>query len=134
MKTMKNGAPNRLRGALAASVLFSVALIVTPGAAYSGSLSDDPRDEYASGMGRKLGRGVANAGLGWTEIFKGMQDVSDKQGFLAGATWGPIHGTANAIRRTAVGVYETATFPIQNANSFEPLLDPEFPLATNTKN
>ena len=100
-----------------------------PASAYKNSPIDNSREDYASGMSRKLGRGVANAGLGWTEVFKGMQDVNAENGFWAGATWGPIYGTVNAVRRTAVGVYETATFPLQNANHFEPVLDPEYPLS-----
>ncbi len=89
---------------------------------------DDSRSDYSTGATRKLGRGLANTGLGWTEVFKGMQDVNSENGFWAGATWGPIYGTLNAVRRTAVGVYETATFPIAGPNRFEPVLDPEFPL------
>ena len=88
---------------------------------------DDSRTDYASGATRKLGRGLANTGLGWTEVFKGMQDVSSENGFWAGATWGPIYGTLNAVRRTAVGVFETATFPIKGPNQFDPVLEPEFP-------
>lgn len=104
-------------------------LLVSPCAeAYSSTPIDDSRHDYASGAGRKLGRGVANTGLGWMEIFKGVQDVHEESGFWAGATWGPIQGTLNAVRRTAVGVYETATFPLAGPKHFEPVLEPEFVL------
>ena len=110
-----------------AIVLMSA--VIAPGVrAYDATPIDDSRHDYASGMSRKLGRGVANTGLGWVEIFKGMQDVSDESGFWAGATWGPIYGTLNAVRRTAAGVYETATFPMAGEKRFEPILEPEFVL------
>ena len=126
---MKKSAHNRLGRATSCFLATAGLLLSAPHVfAYLNSPTDDSREDYAVGMSRKLGRGVANAGLGWTELFKGMQDVSDEKGFWAGATWGPIYGTVNAVRRTAVGVYETATFPLQNANHFEPVLDPEYPL------
>ncbi len=89
---------------------------------------DDSREDYSAGVTRKLGRGLANTGLGWTEVFKGMQDVSSENGFWAGATWGPVYGTMNALRRTGAGLYETATFPFAGPNRFEPIVEPEFPL------
>lgn len=113
--------------------LAAAALAVTvPGAAfYDVTPIDRSREDYGSGATRKLGRGVANAGLGWIELFKGVQDVGEENGFWAGATWGPIYGTLNAVRRTAVGVYETATFPISSHGHFEPVLEPEFILQNN---
>ena len=110
-----------------ALLLWAVLATVVPAAAYYDvSPIDRSREDYGSGVTRKLGRGVANTGLGWVELFKGVQDVGGESGFWAGATWGPIYGTLNAVRRTAVGVYETATFPISNKGRFEPVLEPEF--------
>jgi putative exosortase-associated protein (TIGR04073 family) len=111
-------------------VLMAVALAMSvPAAAfYDVTPMDRSREDYGAGATRKLGRGVANAGLGWMELFKGVQDVGEENGFWAGATWGPIYGTLNAVRRTAVGVYETATFPIASHGHFEPVLEPEFVL------
>jgi putative exosortase-associated protein (TIGR04073 family) len=97
-------------------------------AAYPTSPIDDSRDDYGHAAGRKLGRGLANTGLGWMEIFKGMSDVGAENGFWAGATWGPLYGTVNAVRRTGAGLYETATFPFEGPNRFEPLIEPEFVL------
>jgi len=108
-------------------------LSAVPAAAYyDASPVDRSREDYGAGATRKLGRGVANTGLGWVELFKGVQDVGAENGFWAGATWGPIYGTLNAVRRTAVGVYETATFPISNQGRFEPVLEPEFVLQQNS--
>ena len=109
-------------------VLAALSVTVPTAAYYEPSPVDRSRQDYGAGATRKLGRGVANTGLGWVELFKGVQDVGQENGFLAGATWGPIYGTLNAVRRTAVGVYETATFPISNQGRFEPVLEPEFVL------
>ena len=111
-------------------LVFAWALSATANA-YEYSPIDDSQNDYASGMTRKLGRGLANTGLGWTEIFKGMKDVGEESGFWAGATWGPIFGTLNALRRTSIGVYETATFPMSGTDHFRPVLDPEFPLESS---
>jgi putative exosortase-associated protein (TIGR04073 family) len=111
----------------------SLAVAAPCGAAYYPLSADDrSREDYGVGMTRKLGRGVANAGLGWIEVFKGVQDVGEQSGFIAGVTWGPIYGTLNAVRRTAVGVYETATFPSSNPDHFEPILLPEFVMPSDT--
>ena len=130
-RTMKKKILRRFRDAFAAVVATTCFLgLVGTGAAASSPI-DDSRRDYGAAMSRKLGRGVANAGLGWIEIFKGMQDVGNESGMFAGATWGPIYGTMNAVRRTVVGVYETATFPIGGPNHFEPVLDPEYVLNDN---
>ncbi len=121
-----------LRGAHGlGAVLFLTALLAalaTDSTAYQPSPIDDSRRDYGTGVSRKLGRGLSNTSLGWVEIFKGVQDVSEESGFWAGASWGPIYGTMNALRRTATGVYETATFPFAGPDHFEPILEPEYVL------
>ncbi len=119
----------------AAERAFAMGLVLLLGLAtacqaspFQTSPLDESRRDYGAGATRKLGRGLANTGLGWMELFKGMQDVSHESGFWAGATWGPIYGTMNAVRRTAAGVYETATFPLGGPNRFEPILEPEYVL------
>ncbi len=96
--------------------------------AYQEQPTDYAHNDPALGATRKLGRGVANIGLGWVEFFKGIQSVSDEKGFWAGATWGPLYGAANAVKRTGVGVVETVTFPASGGNHYEPILEPEFVL------
>ena len=109
--------------------LFIFLLTATASAwAYPQEPSDIARNDPALGASRKLGRGVANVGLGWMELFKGVQTVNDEKGFWAGATWGPLYGAVNAVRRTAVGVAETLTFPVPGPNNYEPILEPEFVL------
>ena len=103
-------------------------LLSTQGWAYEKTPTDISRTDPAIGATRKLGRGLSNAGLGWVELFKGMQSVGEEKGFWAGATWGPLYGAANAIKRTGAGVVETMTFPVRGANNYEPILQPEFVL------
>jgi putative exosortase-associated protein (TIGR04073 family) len=110
-------------------LLAAATLTPTSAAAYEPSPVDYSRKDWAAGASRKLGRGLSNAGLGWIEIFKGMEDVREESGLWAGASWGPFYGTVNALRRTAVGVYETATFPFGGANRYDPILEPEFVLS-----
>ena len=128
MKKIRKSRQNLFTGAMLAFAFLS-----TPSAnAYNfKSPIDDSRHDYGSGMTRKLGRGLANTGLGWTEVFQGMEDVNKESGFLAGATWGPLYGAANAVKRTAVGVFETLTFPVAGPNRFDPVLEPEYPLTSN---
>jgi putative exosortase-associated protein (TIGR04073 family) len=80
------------------------------------------------GATRKLGRGAANVTLGWIELLKGVQTVSEEKGFLAGVTWGSLFGAVNAVKRTAVGVSEVLTFPAPGTDNYRPILEPEFVL------
>ncbi len=90
---------------------------------------DESRHDYNAGTSRKFGRGLANTGLGWTEIFRGMEEVGSESGFWAGITWGPFYGASKALKRTGAGVYEAITFPFAGPNHFEPITEPEFPLS-----
>ncbi len=84
--------------------------------------------DYGTGVGKKLGRGISNVAFGWLEIPKGVEDVGDKNNFIAAATWGPIYGAGKAAVRTLAGAYEIATFPVPWPKNFEPLVQPEFML------
>ena len=111
--------------------MFLAALLMlgTAGAwAYQDMPTDIARKDPAMGATRKLGRGLSNVGLGWVELFKGVQSVADEKGFWAGLTWGPLYGAANAVKRTGVGVIETLTFPADGGNHYEPVFQPEFVL------
>ena len=87
--------------------------------------------DYANGAGRKLERGVSNATMGWMEIGKEMTNEGKSHGVLAGCLWGPVKGLGQALVRTTVGVYETATFPLGTHPTFTPLVQPEFVLDKN---
>ena len=84
--------------------------------------------DYSNGIGRKLGRGVSNTAFGWLEFLKGIEDVGEQNGFFAAISWGPFYGLGKSLTRSAVGLYEVATFPLAIPRNFEPLLQPEFVL------
>lgn len=66
-------------------------------------------DSYATAAAGKLGRGLANAGLGWVELFRQPAINQNK--------WeGVGRGFVHTIGRTLSGVVEAATFLIPGAN------------------
>ena len=77
-------------------------------------------------MGSRLRRGTANAGLGWLELPVGVQDIGNKHGIGAAATWGVLQGAGRAVQRTAVGLFEIVTFPFSLTQDNKPLIEPEF--------
>ncbi|OIO37790.1 MAG: hypothetical protein COT00_05000 [Candidatus Omnitrophica bacterium CG07_land_8_20_14_0_80_50_8] len=86
------------------------------------------RMDYGTGVGKKLGRGLSNVAFGWLEFPQGIQDIGEKNNFIAAVTWGPIYGLGKTVLRTAAGVYEVGTFPLPVPEGFRPLLEPEFML------
>ena len=72
----------------------------------------------------KLGRGVANLTLGWTEIpitVNQRYSTSDTgTSFLSGIVVGIFKG----LVRTGVGAYETVTFFLPYPEDFAPILPP----------
>lgn len=77
-----------------------------------------------AGPERKLGRGLTNVAevtrLG--ELRHSMEQSAIWDGPEQGLSAGFIHGISKTFKRTAVGVYEVATFPI----STDPILEPEW--------
>ena len=76
----------------------------------------------------KLGRGLSNLFLGWTEIPM-TWDKKMRQGkplsYLL--TTAPLTGTIRAFMRTGVGVYEIFTFPSDTKeNNYGPILEPDY--------
>ncbi|MFH1790758.1 MAG: exosortase system-associated protein, TIGR04073 family [Candidatus Omnitrophota bacterium] len=81
----------------------------------------------ANNMIKKLGRGIANVGTCPLEVFKGISDANDEDGFCAAITWGVLQGICKTVLRAGVGVYEIVTFPIPMPKDYDPILtDPEF--------
>jgi putative exosortase-associated protein (TIGR04073 family) len=66
--------------------------------------------DYATDSGAKFTRGLANTATGWGEIPKNISNESRDQNAFVGATYGTAKGTAHAIGRTAVGVFDLVTF------------------------
>ena len=88
------------------------------------AVADQPTCPFA----RKLGRGVANVLLGFTEVPLTMIDVSRSHGEVAGATWGLVEGVCRMVVRMGVGVAEIVTFPAPFPKAdYEPIFLPEFP-------
>lgn len=102
------------------------------------SRAEEPRAEeqgreptYLGNAGRKLARGAANAALGWWELPAGIQNMGEKHGVGAAATWGIVHGAGRFVQRTAVGIFEIFTFPFGLPQDFKPLIEPEFVFRTD---
>jgi putative exosortase-associated protein (TIGR04073 family) len=81
---------------------------------------------YAQDMTRKLGRGVGNVLTGWIELPKNIYDTSVESNVFAGLTLGTVKGIGKTVMRTAVGAYETATFPFPVPEDYQPIIEPEF--------
>ncbi|MDP3142928.1 MAG: exosortase system-associated protein, TIGR04073 family [Candidatus Omnitrophota bacterium] len=83
---------------------------------------------------KKLGRGIANLTMGWFTLFSTIEDTGKSDGVYAAVTYGILKGLAKAIQRTAVGAYETISFPIPCPKGYKPILTkPEFPLGKEAK-
>ena len=129
-KRMKKRILKRTRGLLLLAWFLAGSLLLPVECPAYESPLDVSRHDYSAGASRKLGRGLANTGLGWVEVFKGMQEVSSESGAWAGMIWGPLYGGGNAIRRTAAGLFETATFPFDFGHDrFQPIVEPEYVLS-----
>ncbi len=87
--------------------------------------------DYPTYTGKKLGRGLSNTALGWTEVLRSEERTLDDYGPIGAIFWGPLDGVGNAVKRTALGVYEVATFPIKTSDEAYTLMEPEFPFQTN---
>ncbi len=83
-------------------------------------------EDYPTYAGKKLGRGLSNAVLGSSEILKSIEKTGEEHGAVAALFWGPIDGLGNTVKRTALGVYEVATFPIKTSENADPVMEPGF--------
>jgi putative exosortase-associated protein (TIGR04073 family) len=82
---------------------------------------------FADDMLKKLGRGVANIITCPYEIVRSVGSTSKESGVVAGLTWGMLKGAVDTVKRGAVGVFETVTFPVPVPSDYQPILtDPEF--------
>lgn len=109
--------------------VVAIALWLSAPAAFSADIAseyDNRNQDYPTGAGHKLGRGISNLAFGWLEIPKGIEDVGEEHNFFAGVTWGPLSGIGNAVKRTVLGAYEVVTFPIPAPANFDSPIQPEF--------
>lgn len=82
---------------------------------------------YCDDALKKLGRGLSNCLTCPVEIFEQIKRVNNSDGPTAALTYGVLKGIGMTVVRAAVGVYETATFPVPLPREYKPILtDPEF--------
>lgn len=84
---------------------------------------------YLGGSGKKFVRGLVNTSTGWMEVFK-QPVVGAEEAGVEGGIVGFFTGIGMTVARTAVGVYDTATFLVPVPERFEPVMQPEFVLPT----
>ena len=115
-----------------AVLFFIVSSLGLAVAAYSDELSVDLSEKEEYTPSRKLGRGLTNFSCGWMEIFKGVTEVNSHDNLAAALSWGVVKGVGQGAKRTALGVYETTTFPLPGSKKYEPLMEPEFIFSKDT--
>jgi putative exosortase-associated protein (TIGR04073 family) len=105
-----------------------------------GILSLNLRAEEDDGIpiARKLGRGIANLGLGALEVPMKIYDVNEEEGGFAAVTYGVLKGVCYFIAREVIGLVEVLTFPVplpgatvdthEEGWGYGPLMKPEFVL------
>ena len=81
-----------------------------------------------AGAFKKLGRGLANTCTGWIEIFATIEEKFEEEEYMIAVFYGFPEGLVRALARTAIGIYETVTFPFPIPNDYEVILKPEFVL------
>lgn len=84
-------------------------------------------DQYLEGSAKKFGRGVVNTATGWAEVIKQPIVGAKEKGFEGGVA-GFFVGIGMTVARTAVGVYDTATFLVPVPENFQPVMEPELVL------
>jgi putative exosortase-associated protein (TIGR04073 family) len=77
-------------------------------------------DGYGKDFQDKLGHGVANMALGFSEIPKNIINVTDDSGILLGVTWGALRGVGHGVGRTLMGVAEFLTSPFPTGDYVAP--------------
>ena len=85
-----------------------------------------------AGPEKKLGRGIRNVTepLRLGEMQRSIEQTALWEGPEKAYTTGLIRGINRTVARTALGVYEIATFPLPNGNEqgFDAILTPDAPL------
>ena len=79
---------------------------------------------YRVDVGNKAERGFENALLGWTEVPKRVVDITRESGNpIWGLLAGGFQGTLKAMARTASGVTDIVTAPVDPEKA--PLMNPD---------
>lgn len=75
----------------------------------------------------KLGRGVTNMTVGWTEVFIEPGKRFDENHNVAEGMTGFGVGLVKGLARTMAGIYETVTFPFPVPEDYDSIIEPAFP-------
>jgi putative exosortase-associated protein (TIGR04073 family) len=111
------------------AAVIAAALLLNASMANAQRYGDEYRDTSTFGrMQHKLGRGLANLFTGVVEIPKNISREWRKSDPATGIIVGGVKGVGWAATRTAVGAFETVTFPVPAPPNYEPIMQPEFPL------
>ena len=131
----------RRGGGIVASLLVS--LVTATAMAADSPTSPQSNDQVDQVMARynlhpaieKLGRGLANALLGFAEIPLGVHQRYSKEDTGTSFFSGLAIGLFKGVVRTGVGVYETVTFLLPYPEDFRPILPtlPYYQLIKNGK-
>ncbi len=78
---------------------------------------------------RKLGRGIANIATCPAELIRIPEQVSRRDGYVAGITVGLLQGLWAGLVRGAAGIVEVGTFFVEVPENYGPLVQPEFVFA-----
>ena len=82
-----------------------------------------PPETYGQTMGRKLGSGFSNIGLGFFELPKNVINSTNEGGVALGVTFGVVKGLLHMCGRAMAGVIDVFTFPLPT----EPISTPIYP-------
>jgi putative exosortase-associated protein (TIGR04073 family) len=100
-------------------VLLSLAIVSLLSATALADIQDPPGNDY--GPTRKLSRGIANVGLGWTELIFNLSEINEREGNAAAWSYGPVKGFGRFFFRMGAGVWEIASFPFAtNKGTYKP--------------
>lgn len=86
----------------------------------TGSAYAESEHSYLSGVGSKLGQGLANTTTGFIEIPKNIINISHEQNVFVGLSWGLLRGVIQTVSRTTVGAAELITAPIPSSDFITP--------------
>ncbi|MCX5711472.1 MAG: exosortase system-associated protein, TIGR04073 family [Candidatus Omnitrophica bacterium] len=84
---------------------------------------------YADTALTKLGRGAANIGSCWVELFKQVHETGESDGTIAAMSEGVVKGFAYSVGRFFAGIYDVITFPIPLPRGYKSIIYPDLVLS-----
>lgn len=113
------------------AIVVVAAVVLSSSLAYAQSYDpeqDIPTPTMLQKRLTKLGRGLSNFLLGWTDIpVTWNQKMKQGKPLSYLLTTAPVLGTTRAFMRMGTGVYEVFTFYTRNpSGTYDPILEPEY--------